>query len=442
MTLSFGTDGVRGPAPELLNKHFVACLATAASEVLSTDHWILGRDTRESGPALSQAMSQAIAADGKIVIDAGVVPTPAIAYLSNSENCAGIVISASHNLWSDNGVKIFAPGGRKLHDHEQAAIENRFAALIEEPATPIDEPLSVVNEHPDPIQPWTTSIEDAIEKRRLEGLHIVVDCANGAASHVAEPLFRQLGARVEVIHASPDGRNINQNCGSTHPSTISEAVLAKQADLGLALDGDADRLIAVASDGTIIDGDRQLCLFAKDLAQRNQLTNRSVVATVMSNLGLRQALEKADITMIEVPVGDRHVLAQLDAGAAILGGEQSGHLIFRQHATTGDGLLTGVLLADLILRSGRESSDIASKTMHQFPQILINIPVQSNPAQLPDRFSEEIVEVETRLGDAGRVLARVSGTEPVIRIMVEALEEATAQREADYLADVIKRATN
>ena len=211
MTLSFGTDGVRGPTPELLNKHFVACLATAASEVLSTDHWILGRDTRESGPALLQAMAQAIAADGKIVMDAGVVPTPTVAYLSNSENCAGIVVSASHNPWSDNGVKIFAPGGRKLHDHEQAAIENRFAALIEEPATPIDEPRSVVTEHPDPIQPWVASIEDAIEKRSLEGLHIVVDCANGAASHVAEPLFRRLGARVEIIHASPDGRNINQN---------------------------------------------------------------------------------------------------------------------------------------------------------------------------------------------------------------------------------------
>tara|TARA_B100001146_G_scaffold69588_1_gene61534 strand:+ start:1101 stop:2429 length:1329 start_codon:yes stop_codon:yes gene_type:complete len=442
MTLSFGTDGVRGPTPELLNKHFVACLATAASEVLSTDHWILGRDTRESGPALLQAMAQAIAADGKIVMDAGVVPTPTVAYLSNSENCAGIVVSASHNPWSDNGVKIFAPGGRKLHDHEQAAIENRFAALIEEPATPIDEPRSVVTEHPNPTQPWVASIEDAIEKRSLEGLHIVVDCANGAASHVAEPLFRQLGARVEIIHASPDGRNINQNCGSTHPSIVSEAVLAKQADLGLALDGDADRLIAIASDGTIIDGDRQLCLFAKDFVQRNQLTNRSVVATVMSNLGLRQALEQVDITMIEVPVGDRNVLAELDAGAAILGGEQSGHLIFRQHATTGDGLLTGALLADLVLRSGRKSSDIAGETMHQFPQILTNIPVHSNPAQLPDRFSEEISGVEARLGDVGRVLVRASGTEPVIRIMVEAVEEVTAQREADYLADIIKRATN
>ena len=215
--------------------------------------------------------------------------------------------------------------------------------------------------------------------------------------------------------------------------------MAKQADLGLALDGDADRLIAVASDGAVIDGDRQLCMFAKDLAQRNQLTNRSVVATVMSNLGLRQALQQADITMIEVPVGDRNVLAQLDAGAAVLGGEQSGHLVFRHLATTGDGLLTGALLADLVLRSGRKSSDIASETMHQFPQVLINVPVTSNSTQLPSYLNQEIADAEKRLGSTGRVLIRASGTETVVRVMVEATEKATAQREADYLADAIKR---
>ena len=440
MTLSFGTDGIRGPTPELLNNHLVASLSRAANEVLSTDRWILGRDTRESGPALSQAIAQALTAEGKSVVDAGVVPTPVVAYLSKLENCAGVVISASHNPWSDNGVKIFAPGGRKLHDQEQTSIENRLATLVKEPRTLLDDPHSVVYQHPNPLQLWSSSIEDALEKRSLEGLHIVVDCANGSASHVAEPLFTQLGARVEVIHASPDGRNINQNCGSTHPSTITQAVLANQADLGLALDGDADRLIAVASDGTTIDGDRQLCLFAKDLAQRNQLTNRSVVATVMSNLGLRQALEQVDITMIEVPVGDRNVLTQLDTGVAILGGEQSGHLVFRNHATTGDGLLSGALLADLVLRSGRKSADIAGETMHQFPQVLISIPVKSNTTELLDRLTEEIAEATTRLDDIGRVLVRASGTEPVIRIMVEAIEEAMARREAEYLADVIRRA--
>ena len=440
MTLSFGTDGIRGPTPELLNNHLVASLSRAANEVLSTDRWILGRDTRESGPALSQAIAQALTAEGKSVVDAGVVPTPVVAYLSKLENCAGVVISASHNPWSDNGVKIFAPGGRKLHDQEQTSIETRLATLVKEPRTLLDDPHGVVYEHPNPLQLWSSSIEDALEKRSLEGLHIVVDCANGSASHVAEPLFTQLGARVEVIHASPDGRNINQNCGSTHPSTITQAVLANQADLGLALDGDADRLIAVASDGTTIDGDRQLCLFAKDLAQRNQLTNRSVVATVMSNLGLRQALEQVDITMIEVPVGDRNVLTQLDTGVAILGGEQSGHLVFRNHATTGDGLLSGALLADLVLRSGRKSADIAGETMHQFPQVLISIPVKSNTTELLDRLTEDIAEATTRLDDIGRVLVRASGTEPVIRIMVEAIEEAIARREAEYLADVIRRA--
>ena len=428
MTLSFGTDGIRGPTPELLNNHLVASLSRAANEVLSTDRWILGRDTRESGPALSQAIAQALTAEGKSVVDAGVVPTPVVAYLSKLENCAGVVISASHNPWSDNGVKIFAPGGRKLHDQEQTSIENRLATLVKEPRTLLDEPHGVVYERPNPLQLWSSSLEDALEKRSLEGLHIVVDCANGSASHVAEPLFTQLGARVEVIHASPDGRNINQNCGSTHPPTITQTVLANQADLGLALDGDADRLIAVASDGTTIDGDRQLCLFAKDLAQRNQLTNRSVVATVMSNLGLRQALEQVGITMIEVPVGDRNVLTQLDTGVAILGGEQSGHLVFRNHATTGDGLLSGALLADLVLRSGRKSADIAGETMHQFPQVLISIPVKSNTTELLDRLTEDIAEATTRLDDIGRVLVRASGTEPVIRIMVEAIEEAVIRR--------------
>ncbi len=232
------------------------------------------------------------------------------------------------------------------------------------------------------------------------------------------------------------------NCGIIIADTKFEFGLDEdnQADLGLALDGDADRLIAVASDGTTIDGDRQLCLFAKDLAQRNQLTNRSVVATVMSNLGLRQALEQVDITMVEVPVGDRNVLTQLDTGVAILGGEQSGHLVFRNHATTGDGLLSGALLADLVLRSGRKSADIAGETMHQFPQVLISIPVKSNPTELLDRLTEEIAEATTRLDDIGRVLVRASGTEPVIRIMVEAIEEAMARREAEYLADVIRRA--
>ncbi|MED5174049.1 MAG: phosphoglucosamine mutase [Actinomycetota bacterium] len=439
MTLSFGTDGVRGPTPQLLDEHFVACLATAASDVLSVERWIMGRDTRESGPALSQAIAQALAADGRSVVDAGVVPTPVVAHLSNREDSAGVVVSASHNLWSDNGVKIFAPGGRKLRDQEQLDIENRLTTLVKEASPLLNKPHGVVNGHPNPLQLWYASIETALEHRKLEDLHIVIDCANGSASHIAETLFTRLGARVEVIHASPDGRNINQHCGSTHPSTITKAVLAKQADLGLAVDGDADRLIAVASDGTIINGDRQLCLFAKDLAQRNQLVNRSVVATVMSNLGLRQALEQEEISLIEVPVGDRNVLAELDAGAAILGGEQSGHLVFRRHATTGDGLLSGALLADLVCRSRRNSSDLANEAMHQFPQVLINVPVTSKSAPLPERCNEEIVKTENRLGQTGRVLVRASGTEPVIRIMVEAIEAAAAQREADHLANVIKR---
>ena len=342
MTLSFGTDGVRGPAPETLDQRFVACLATAASEILSADRWIIGRDTRESGPALSEAIMSAIGRNGLTAVDTGVIPTPVVAYLSNIENSGGIVVSASHNPWTDNGVKIFAPGGRKLRDEEQSMIEKRLNELLVDTSAVTQQSVDPI-QHADPTDAWINSIVDALGNRTLEGAHLVVDCANGSASRIAEPLFHQLGAQVDTINNEPDGRNINQGCGSTSPQMLAETVKSSGADLGLALDGDADRLIAVASNGALIDGDKQLCLFAIDLDQRELLANRSVVITVMSNFGLRQAMQQADITTIEVPVGDRNILTRLDAGDAALGGEQSGHLIFRDHATTGDGLLLSLI---------------------------------------------------------------------------------------------------
>ena len=440
MTLSFGTDGVRGPAPEILSPLFVTCLAIAAREVLSADKWIIGRDTRESGSVLSGAMLGALQTEGRhTATDIGIVPTPVIAHLAKVERCAGAVVSASHNPWTDNGVKIFAPGGRKLHDQEQTNIEIRLQELLEDKSV-TSSPVPSVRSHPDPITSWRESIYQALESRTLEGMRMVVDCANGAASDLAGPLFTELGAQVEIINAKPNGRNINENCGSTNPTQLKEAVLMSQADLGLAFDGDADRLVAIGSDGATIDGDRQICLFAKDLAERGQLRDRRVVITEMSNQGLREALHLADISTIEVPVGDRNILTELDAGRATLGGEQSGHIIFWDLATTGDGMLSGALLADLIVRAGRSSAELARDAMHQFPQALVNVPVQEQTSELPAKIQEEIQVTERRLSDNGRVLVRQSGTEAVVRVMVEASEERLAQTEAQRLADLIQAA--
>ena len=437
MTLSYGADGDRGPRPEILNQSFVTCLATAASEVLPADRWIIGRDTRESGPALSEAIMSAISNNGLTAVNVGVIPTPVVAYLSNIENSGGVVVSASHNLWTDNGVKIYAPGGRKLRDEEQLPIEKRLNELLAD--TPVTTQQSLdPTQHADPTAAWINSIIDALEDRTLEGAHLVVDCANGSASHIAEPLFRELGARVDIINNEPDGRNINQGCGSTSPQMLTEIVKSTGADLGLALDGAADRLIAVASNGALIDGDRQLCLFATDLDQRELLVNKSVVITVMSNFGVRQAMQQADIATIEVPVGDRNILTRLDAGDAVLGGEQSGHLIFRHHATTGDGLLSGALLTDLMLRSDKNSAELANNAMHQTPQVLLNVPVPSKSAEITAEIQQELELTHARLANNGRVLVRASGTEAVIRVMVEATDESLAQSEAQRLADVVQ----
>ena len=318
-------------------------------------------------------------------------------------------------------------------------IEKRLNELLSDTTVTPGRGANLIK-HANPTEAWIKSITDAIENRSLDGAHVVIDCANGSASHVAEPLFRGLGATVDLINAEPDGRNINRDCGSTHTESLSRIVQSVGADLGLALDGDADRLIAISSDGGLIDGDRQLCLFATDLDRRDMLWKKSVVITVMSNFGLRQAMEKADITTIEVPVGDRNVLSRLDDGDADLGGEQSGHLIFRKHATTGDGLLSGVLLTDLLLRSGKNSAELAVQAMHQFPQVLVNVPVASGSLAITADIQKEIDTTEQRLGKDGRVLVRPSGTEAVVRVMVEAADEAVAQDEAQHLANMIRSA--
>ena len=441
MALSFGTDGVRGVAQELLDENFVTYLALAASNVLKSDQWILGRDTRESGVALSSAMIAALDHEGIEILDVGVVPTPAIALLSREQNCAGAVISASHNPWTDNGVKIFAPGGRKLHDREQTGIENKLQQLISQPPQEIRSNLSP-RLHPKPTDSWAMSLVAALEGRTLEGMRIIIDCANGSASHIAFAIFNEVGAQVALINADPNGRNINEDCGSTHPDGLVKEVLSTGADLGLALDGDADRLIGIASDGSLIDGDIQICLFAKDLADRDRLMHRKAIITPMTNLGARISLEKAAIGTIEVPVGDRNILAELEAGSSNFGGEQSGHVIFHDLATTGDGLLSGLLLADLVKRKGQSSAALASAAMSRYPQVLINVPIDSNASPIIKAIEPKINESKLRLGSAGRVLVRPSGTEALIRVMVEAEKEQTANDEAKRLASFIKSAAD
>jgi len=412
---------------------FVVALGQAAGEVLGIDRWVLGRDTRESGPELARALGAGARLAGVEVIDLGVVPSPAVAHLSAIEGCGGAMISASHNPWSDNGVKLFAPGGQKLSDEVQEAVQGRLDELLSTSKPDHSTALAPLASHRDPLGAYSASVVDALEGRDLSGLHVVLDCANGAAVSVAEAVFSRLGAAVDVLHARADGRKINDVCGSTHPESLQAAVADRGADLGLAFDGDADRLIGVDDTGELIDGDRLMALFAVDLRDRGRLAHDTLVVTVMSNLGLRQAMGRAGVRIEETPVGDRSVLEALDLGGFDLGGEQSGHLIFRRLATTGDGVMSGVLFADLLRRSGRPASELSAEAMTTLPQVLLNVEVAARPADLSD-LDSEVATVENELGGDGRVLIRPSGTEPLIRVMVEATSDEAARSAATRLA--------
>ena len=433
--LRFGTDGVRGVANSELTPELVLALGRAAARTIGGDPWVVGRDTRGSGPMLQAALAAGLLAEGVgQVLDLGVLPTPGVAYHSAAHDLPGAVISASHNPWQDNGVKFFAPGGRKLTDAEEERLE---AALHDSPGT-----ASTVGEvyAPRPfVQEYVDHLKSAVEGHRFQGLHVVLDCANGAASQIAPTLFE--GARLQVIGADPDGRNINDDCGSTHPQALQEAVVTNGADLGLAFDGDADRVLAVDHRGRVVDGDHVLALCALDMRERGVLKDDTVVVTVMTNLGFRLAMAEHGIRVHETQVGDRYVLEALDANGWSLGGEQSGHIVFRDLATTGDGILTGLQLVDLVHRAGRPLSELADGAMTQLPQVLRNVAVTDRDA-LADAESvwDEVAAVEAELGDHGRVLIRPSGTEPMVRVMVEAPTLEQAEAAAGRLADAVVRA--
>ena len=435
MTLRFGTDGVRGPASEFTDALVVA-LGQAAAQVLGTSAFVIGRDTRESGERLERALGTGLILGGAQPLSLGVVPTPAVAWVCAQRGVPGAVISASHNPWSDNGIKFFAAGGRKLSDELEAELENALDAVI---VAGVEFELSLdSNTNTGAVAEWCDAVASSVVA--VTPMRIVIDCANGAASSVAPEIFRGLGLEVDVLHSQPDGRNINDACGSTHPEDLQRAVVASGAALGLAFDGDADRLLAVDERGELVDGDQLIALFARDLHDRGELAGNRVVVTVMSNLGFRLAMDEQGIEVVETPVGDRHVLEALARTSSSLGGEQSGHIVFADRATTGDGVLSGVQLVDLVGRTQTPLSTLAAAVMDRLPQVLRNVRLEHRRDDIAEAIAGEIAAVEQSLGARGRVLIRLSGTEPLVRVMVEAPTLAQAEDAADNLAAAVIRA--
>lgn len=442
MAPRFGTDGIRGPLGTVVTIEIVRAVGAAAVRAIGTAvPFLVARDTRESGPALEAALVEGITRAGGDAHVLGVLPTPGLAGLAAAEGAAGAMISASHNPFSDNGVKLFEAGGRKLRDDTESAVEAALHAILDAGAS-VDGPgpAGTRVEVDGAGSRYVAALEQTVPgEQPLAGLRVVLDCAHGAASHVAPVAFRALGAVVDVIGASPDGRNINAGCGSTHPDVVAARVVETGADVGLAFDGDADRVVAVDARGAIVDGDHILAILAIDLDARGALRHRAIATTVMANLGLLRALEPRGIGVVVTPVGDRHVLAAMEEHDLALGGEQSGHVIVADHAVTGDGPLTGILLLDAVVRADRPLHELAA-VVTKYPQVLENVRV-ANRAGLEGatEFWDAVRAAELELGSDGRVLVRPSGTEPVVRVMVEAADEATARRlTADLTATLLR----
>jgi len=439
----FGTDGVRGSANTELTPELVLALGRAVARTITATAFLIGRDTRTSGPMLQAALSAGLASEGADVIDVGVLPTPALAWLSTRRDLPAVVISASHNPFQDNGIKLFGAGGTKLGLDVEAAIEDELHRVLD-PTVKGPRPLEghgvgTVRTEPDLVDAYLEYLLGALDGRRLDGLRLVVDSANGSASALSARLFEAAGAEVVAIGCDPDGTNINAGCGSTATELLSRAVVEHRAQLGLALDGDADRLLAVDETGALVDGDALLALFALDLADRGQLAGNTVVVTVMTNLGFRRAMDERDIHVKETDVGDRHVLAAIDLEGLSLGGEQSGHIIFRRLATTGDGLLTGLVLADLLARTGSSLVGLLDGLIEPVPQTLVNVRgVDTSLYPHAEAVQMAIEEEQAAMGETGRVLVRPSGTEPVVRVMVECTEPGVAEATAARLHSLIE----
>jgi len=406
--------------------------------------FVVGRDTRASGERIERALLAGLAATGTGAVSLGVAPTPAVAWVGARRTLPGAVISASHNRWTDNGIKFFAAGGRKLADAVESRLESELDAILSgDPALEravelVADPDVAMTVDDAAVAEWCAAVADSCPVD-VAALRVVIDCANGASSTAAPSILRSLGIDPIVLHAAPDGRNINDDCGSTHPDDLRRAVVDAGADVGLAFDGDADRLLAVDERGEVVDGDQLLAMFATDLRRRGLLRGDRLVVTVMSNLGLRLRMDELGVEVVETPVGDRHVLEALDRVDGSLGGEQSGHIVFTDLATTGDGVLCGVRLLALLAEAGRPLSRMAAESMDRLPQVLVNVPVTERRSDIASVLADAIAAAEAELAGAGRVLVRPSGTEPLVRVMVEATSSATAEDVAARLAAEVRR---
>ncbi len=454
----FGTDGIRGLANGELTPELALSVASAAAKVISQGRLrvevgvetggdaqvrprpvaIVGRDPRASGEMLEAAVIAGLTSTGMDVLRAGVLPTPALAFLTADLDAdIGVMLSASHNPMPDNGIKIFAPGGRKLPDEVEAQIEAAMAAG--HAPRPTGHAIGRVRDVPDGTQRYAAHLQATVPTS-LAGLRLVVDCANGAAARLAPEVYRRAGADVVSIADEPDGLNINDGCGSTHLENLIATVVESGADLGIAHDGDADRCLAVAADGSVVDGDQILAICALRMRDAGRLANNTVVATVMSNLGFHHAMRDAGISVIATAVGDRYVLEELTGRSLNLGGEQSGHVIFTDAATTGDGLLTALNVMAAMAESGRSLAELAA-VVARLPQVLVNVAVSDKRAvAASDEVGAAVSAATAELGAAGRILLRPSGTEQLVRVMVEAPSEQQAHQLATRVAEAVAAA--
>ena len=449
----FGTDGIRGvagahPLDQITVERIgQALISTLARDLARPLEILIGRDTRESGSQIQEALARGVVRAGARIESAGVITTPGVAYITRHESFdAGIVISASHNPYQDNGIKIFTRSGRKLADEMERRIEEEIAGQESEPsATPLEDRTGEALKTDFQSEAYCEKylnylVEDVGRELDLSGIRIALDCANGAAYSLAPQLFKRLGASVHLLGVSPDGRNINENCGSTHMEGLKQSVVERKLDLGIAFDGDADRALFVDADGNTVDGDNMLLILADYMKSHGRLAENLVVATVMSNIGLEVALRDKGIEMIRAQVGDRYVLEEMLARGAKLGGEQSGHIIFSDISLAGDGLITAIEMLRAISESNQTLAALRSD-MKEFPQVLINVRVRSKPPieTLPD-VSSEILRLEQDMQGRGRLLVRYSGTENLARVMIEGEDPKTIKEQATRLASIIERA--
>ncbi len=438
----FGTDGIRAVAGEVpLDRATIFAVGQALAHTLKAKHPVprvlLGMDTRESGPWIARALHAGLISGGAVLANAGVVTTPAVAYLARKFGFgAGVVISASHNPWVDNGIKIFGGDGYKLPDADELAMEAEIFSRLAAGSASSERDLPEA----DPVyrHDYESFLRAAVPGLALKGMHLVLDCANGAASAIAPELFAALGGRVELAHAEPDGRNINEDCGALHPGVVAREVRERGADLGVTLDGDADRALFADGQGRVVNGDAVLLLAGRFLKQQGRLAGDTVVATTMSNMGLEAALGRDGIRMLRAPVGDKYVLEMMQAHGASLGGEQSGHILFPHLHTTGDGLLTALVVLDIVRRSGRRIEELLAD-LKTYPQVIVNVRVrEKKPLGQIAEVAAAIEEAEQALAGTGRVVVRYSGTEALARVMIEAESEELMRAHAERIAEAIR----